>query len=256
MTIRQFARLCGCNPQTLRYYDHVDLLKPARVDPYSGYRFYDEEQAMDFVKIRNLQSADFTIAEIKELLKQDHEAIWEAFERKIVQQKEKLKTLRLLQKSYQTEMTQMQQKIAKVKEEIRRTVRTYNAAEEFGIGEEEYERVVCCVNRALDEIGETDEAVEWLEEKQKQPEGTYEPWYEKHGWQRMREFFDEFSSLTDGSYELRMELNAAKENPYALVNCLLNLLMLRNDGKSLELHCDLKTSEDGLNHFWMLKRNG
>ena len=28
MTIKEFSRLCGCNPQTLRYYDHVDLLKP------------------------------------------------------------------------------------------------------------------------------------------------------------------------------------------------------------------------------------
>ena len=36
MTIRQFALLCGCNPQTLRYYDRVDLLKPARVDPRTG----------------------------------------------------------------------------------------------------------------------------------------------------------------------------------------------------------------------------
>lgn len=32
MTIKEFARLCGCNPQTLRYYDHVDLLKPVKVD--------------------------------------------------------------------------------------------------------------------------------------------------------------------------------------------------------------------------------
>lgn len=256
MTIRQFANLCGCNPQTLRYYDQVDLLKPVRVDPYSGYRFYDEEQATDFVKIRNLQSADFTIAEIKELLKQDHEAIWEAFEQKIAQQKEKLKSLRLLQKSYRTEMTQMQQKIVEVKEEIRRMVRSYDAVEEFGIGEEEYERVISCVEHALDEIGEADAPDEWLAEKQKRLEGTYDPWYEKHGWQQMREFFDEFSSLKDGSYELRMELNKAKENPYALVNCLLNLLMLRNAGKTLELHCDVKDSKDGQNHFWMLKRNG
>lgn len=32
MTIKEFSRLCGCNPQTLRYYDHVDLLKPVKVD--------------------------------------------------------------------------------------------------------------------------------------------------------------------------------------------------------------------------------
>ena len=55
MTIKEFARLCGCNPQTLRYYDHVELLKPVQVDPWSGYRYYEEEQALTFVKIRNLQ---------------------------------------------------------------------------------------------------------------------------------------------------------------------------------------------------------
>ncbi|MBR6413089.1 MAG: MerR family DNA-binding transcriptional regulator [Oscillospiraceae bacterium] len=31
MTIKEFTRLCGCNPQTLRYYDHVNLLKPVKV---------------------------------------------------------------------------------------------------------------------------------------------------------------------------------------------------------------------------------
>ena len=62
MTIKEFARLCGCNPQTLRYYDHVNLLKPVKVDQWSGYRFYEEEQALAFVKIKNLQKAGFTIA--------------------------------------------------------------------------------------------------------------------------------------------------------------------------------------------------
>ena len=71
MTIKEFARLCGCNPQTLRYYDHVDLLKPVKVDPWTGYRYYDEEHALAFVKIKNLQKAGFTIDEIKELLDKD-----------------------------------------------------------------------------------------------------------------------------------------------------------------------------------------
>lgn len=44
MTIKEFALICGCNPQTLRYYDQIDLLKPVKVDRWSGYRFYDEEQ--------------------------------------------------------------------------------------------------------------------------------------------------------------------------------------------------------------------
>ena len=64
MTIKEFARLCNCNPQTLRYYDRMDLLKPVKVDPYSGYRYYNEEQAIQYVKIKNLQLAGFSIEEI------------------------------------------------------------------------------------------------------------------------------------------------------------------------------------------------
>ena len=46
MTIKDFSKLCGCNPQTLRYYDREGLLKPVKVDEWSGYRYYDEEQAV------------------------------------------------------------------------------------------------------------------------------------------------------------------------------------------------------------------
>lgn len=65
MTIKEFSRLCDCNPQTLRYYDHVDLLKPVKVDSWTGYRYYDEDQALQFVKIKNLQRAGFSIDEIR-----------------------------------------------------------------------------------------------------------------------------------------------------------------------------------------------
>ena len=61
ITIRGFAKLCGCNTQTLRYYDRIGLLTPAKVDEWTGYRYYEEEQALLFVKIKNLQQADFSI---------------------------------------------------------------------------------------------------------------------------------------------------------------------------------------------------
>ena len=67
MTIKELATLCGCNTQTLRYYDKIDLLKPVKVDQWSGYRYYTKAQAIAFVKIKNLQAADFTIDEIKAL---------------------------------------------------------------------------------------------------------------------------------------------------------------------------------------------
>lgn len=47
MTIKEFANLCNCNSQTLRYYDRINLLKPVKVDDMNGYRYYEKEQAFD-----------------------------------------------------------------------------------------------------------------------------------------------------------------------------------------------------------------
>ena len=80
MTIKEFAKLCGCNSQTLRYYDRIDLLKPVEVDQWSGYRFYDETQAIEFVKIKNLQAAGCTIEEIKKLMGKNDAEIYKALE--------------------------------------------------------------------------------------------------------------------------------------------------------------------------------
>ncbi len=92
MTIKEFAKLCSCNTQTLRYYDRINLLKPAKTDEMTGYRYYSENQAMDFVKIKNLQSADFSIDEIKQLiLKDDEETIKEFGFKK--EEKDKIKDL-------------------------------------------------------------------------------------------------------------------------------------------------------------------
>ena len=137
MTIRQFARLCGCNPQTLRYYDRVELLKPVQVDKWTGYRYYDEEQALAFVKIRNLQKAGFTIEEIKALLDKDNQAIFQAFETKIAEAEERLREIREIQRSYQSEMESIKGRISEVKEKINQAMKAYDPREEFGIGTEE-----------------------------------------------------------------------------------------------------------------------
>ncbi len=107
MTIKQFASLCGCNTQTLRYYDKIDLLKPVKVDQWSGYRYYAKSQAIDFVKIKNLQAADFTIDEIKALITMPDQQVYEAFDRKIAQQSQKLERIKEIQQSYLTEVNTM-----------------------------------------------------------------------------------------------------------------------------------------------------
>ena len=111
ITIQGFARLCGCNTQTLRYYDRIGLLAPAKVDEWTGYRYYEEEQAMLFVKIKNLQQADFTIEEIKSLLPGDDDLLMAAFERKIWEQKQKLATIQKIQRSYLKEAMDMRNMI-------------------------------------------------------------------------------------------------------------------------------------------------
>ncbi len=44
LTIGAFARASRLSPKALRLYDELGLLRPAEVDPASGYRFYDPAQ--------------------------------------------------------------------------------------------------------------------------------------------------------------------------------------------------------------------
>lgn len=52
MTIKEFSRLCRLQSSDSSYYDHVDLLKPVKVDSWTGYRYYDEDQALQYVKTK------------------------------------------------------------------------------------------------------------------------------------------------------------------------------------------------------------
>lgn len=52
----------------LRYYDEAGLLKPAIVDKFSGYRYYEEFQLSNAAKIAALRDMGFGINEIGEIL--------------------------------------------------------------------------------------------------------------------------------------------------------------------------------------------
>ena len=269
MTIREFAQLCGCNPQTLRYYDHVELLKPIKVDPWSGYRFYEEEQALAFVKIKNLQKAGFSIDEIKGLVNQDNRAIFQAFEGKIAEAEEKLKEIRTLQKSYQTEMKDIQEKIREVREKITQAMEKYDPTDEFGINAEEYAAIIDIVNQAFENL-EQDVPKdigynEYSDESAPEEESEYldllnnpdfELIYEKHAWTRVKDFFDECADLQDGTeYALVFRVDQTKKAyDQAFGNTILGILLARNPGKRRSLSCTIEESEDGENHFWMLRK--
>ena len=136
MTIKDFAALCGCSAQTLRYYDRIGLLKPSRVDNWTGYRYYDKAQAIDFVKIKNLQAADFTIDEIKGLLSQSDGQIFLAFEQKIAAQEEKLERIRQIRQSYLAEKNGMEKIIDNLTGFLMDQLQDFEGLREFGLSPE------------------------------------------------------------------------------------------------------------------------
>lgn len=137
MTIKEFAQLCSCNAQTLRYYDRIGLLCPRKVDQWSRYRYYDAKQALDFIRIKNLQSADFTIEEIKQLLKKSDAEIFEAFDQKIRQQEEKLSQIKKIQQSYLQEKNAMEKMLKCFTDFLMTALRQYDGLDEFALSPEE-----------------------------------------------------------------------------------------------------------------------
>ena len=66
--IGDFARLSQVSVVTLRYYDEMDLLKPVRVDTFTGYRFYSADQLPRLNRILALKDLGFTLDQIKLML--------------------------------------------------------------------------------------------------------------------------------------------------------------------------------------------
>ena len=72
--IGRFARLSGLSIGALRHYDELDLLRPADVDRFTGYRRYREEQLDVARTIGRLRGLEVPIEEIREVLGADDPA--------------------------------------------------------------------------------------------------------------------------------------------------------------------------------------
>src|SRR5215213_6409744 len=68
LPIGRFAKATRLSVKALRHYDELGLLRPARVDPSSGYRYYRPAQANQAEAIRILRSVDMPLEEIGALL--------------------------------------------------------------------------------------------------------------------------------------------------------------------------------------------
>jgi DNA-binding transcriptional MerR regulator len=63
--IGDFAHLSQVSVVTLRYYDEMDLLKPVKVDDFTGYRYYSAEQLSRLNRILALKDLGFSLEQIK-----------------------------------------------------------------------------------------------------------------------------------------------------------------------------------------------
>ncbi|SFB31892.1 MerR HTH family regulatory protein [Amycolatopsis marina] len=68
LSIGAFARRVGLTPSALRFYDDCAVLRPARVDQATGYRFYGEYQEPRAVLLRRLRSTGLPLSEVTSVL--------------------------------------------------------------------------------------------------------------------------------------------------------------------------------------------
>ncbi len=68
LTIGEFARLARLTTKALRIYDESGLLRPADVDPTSGYRRYDPDQVRVARLIGLLRAVDMSLSDIAVLV--------------------------------------------------------------------------------------------------------------------------------------------------------------------------------------------
>lgn len=66
--IGETASLMGIITQTLRFYDKIGLVKPIKIDPRTGYRYYAYEQFHFIDRIKYLQSLGMPLDDIKEVM--------------------------------------------------------------------------------------------------------------------------------------------------------------------------------------------
>jgi DNA-binding transcriptional MerR regulator/predicted transcriptional regulator YdeE len=67
-SIGEFARLGGVSVRTLRHYDDIGLLRPATVDPDTGYRGYSAAQLGQINRIMALKELGLSLAQVRRLL--------------------------------------------------------------------------------------------------------------------------------------------------------------------------------------------
>ncbi|MFC7534996.1 MerR family transcriptional regulator [Actinoplanes sp. GCM10030250] len=68
LSIGDFAGLGRVSVRMLRHYDAIGLLRPAHVDPHSGYRWYAAEQLSVLNRVLALKDLGFSLTEVQSMI--------------------------------------------------------------------------------------------------------------------------------------------------------------------------------------------
>ena len=294
ITIQGFAKLCGCNTQTLRYYDRIGLLAPAKVDEWTGYRYYEEDQAMRFLKIKNLQQADFSIEEIRPLLEENEDRLVEAFERKIDEQKQKLERIRKIQRSYLKETMDMQNMIRTITDFVEGRMADPRLWKEFGLDDAQETEINAKVHEMLadwlteirnasgemaqsmakeqanvmknvvDELvsGNPDQkdVLMTVSKEDNTMENTIpadaEKVFERSDWAHISDWLAEVPDLSDGKQNF-FEFKVRDDSPAAdaaFPTLVLAVMAVKYGAMNGGMTCNVGRSSDGINHFTLYRK--
>ena len=67
-SVSQTAKIVDMTAETLRHYDRIGLVKPCKVDEWTGYRYYSSREIVKLNTIRALRCMDLTLAGIRDIL--------------------------------------------------------------------------------------------------------------------------------------------------------------------------------------------
>ena len=70
-SIGEFARYGRVSVRMLWHYDAIGLLRPACVDPVSGYRFYQASQLAELNRVIALKDLGFTLQQVQTILEEN-----------------------------------------------------------------------------------------------------------------------------------------------------------------------------------------
>jgi DNA-binding transcriptional MerR regulator len=117
LSIGEMSKITGAGIKSLRYYESINILKPAFIDPYSGYRYYSFNQTYLVNVIMFCIELDIPLKELTKFSNTDHTL---DFRKLLSHGKDNVqKKLKLLNKGLKL-INELEQKI--------------NLAESFGIG--------------------------------------------------------------------------------------------------------------------------